>query len=669
MKNFIMLITFALGIFLYGGDELFPFGINHTVYGEFATDAPPGYCAKYERTLDSAATLGIKWWRAMKKFTWLSVQPDEFENYDWSDEDSLVKWTGERDMNILPVIGYMYPYWARHPEIPDTDTVACMRYPFDPNNWGKYMKFTQAMAERYDGDGEPYIDTVSGDTVVKEPEWLKIPINYWECMNEPYDPNFLGDFGQYAEIFDSTRLALKRANPNAKLGGPCLNSRLDSTTWFYYDVSKKTLKYDKYEWLSLLEDILNDIDTYDFITHHIYHYSSDGPELTMDDIHAIRTIDSIRPLWITECGYQWYQYWHQYPSPPDYPDTNFDRSWYFYEDYYGAPSGGRRDTIWVADSIATILWVDTVGDYKRSDPTFYWRKETQAEVYNVLLDSLNDLLDEESNYKFFFFHILANTLGIKTEFDNILDSSVSCTDTSKPCTLWVKNFQVQDPLWDDPHLSAQLSIIRNSFKPLPAYDTIRNSILLPGDEILSNITVNTGKTKTYQAMDSIRASDFTINNGGKVAMEAGLQIYLGDGFRVQEGGYFYGATNPLYGGGGGGMSSSKMSKPQTIKPLPKDEQTDSIPKAFSCSQNYPNPFAQSTIIKYGLPKDVDVQLDIYNLIGQKVHTLVNAKQSAGYKSISWDGKTSKGTLAPRGIYFYTFKAGDFEKHHKMILLK
>jgi len=107
---------------------------------------------------------------------------------------------------------------------------------------------------------------------------------------------------------------------------------------------------------------------------------------------------------------------------------------------------------------------------------------------------------------------------------------------------------------------------------------------------------------------------------------------------------------------------------QSTKKLSKETKED-IPNVFSCAQNYPNPFAQNTTIKYGLPKDVKVSLDIYNLIGQKVRTLVNAKQTAGYKSIKWDGRTSAGTPAPKGIYFYTFKAGGYIKHHKMILIK
>lgn len=94
-----------------------------------------------------------------------------------------------------------------------------------------------------------------------------------------------------------------------------------------------------------------------------------------------------------------------------------------------------------------------------------------------------------------------------------------------------------------------------------------------------------------------------------------------------------------------------------------------IPKAFAISQNYPNPFNPSTVIKYDLPEPGHVKITIYNILGQKVRTVVDEDQEAGYKSVNWDGKDDQGKDVSTGIYFYQIKAGDFSVAKKMILLK
>jgi len=85
---------------------------------------------------------------------------------------------------------------------------------------------------------------------------------------------------------------------------------------------------------------------------------------------------------------------------------------------------------------------------------------------------------------------------------------------------------------------------------------------------------------------------------------------------------------------------------------------------FSLSQNYPNPFNAVTEIRYALPRDCRVRLDVYNILGQKVVSLVDGNQKAGYKTARWDA----GSLSS-GIYFYRLRAGDFVQTRKMILLK
>lgn len=96
---------------------------------------------------------------------------------------------------------------------------------------------------------------------------------------------------------------------------------------------------------------------------------------------------------------------------------------------------------------------------------------------------------------------------------------------------------------------------------------------------------------------------------------------------------------------------------------------EKTPKSFSLSQNFPNPFNPQTVIKYDLPEPAQVSIIIYNILGQKVRTLVDENQQAGYKSVSWDGKDDQGKDIASGIYFYKIEAGDFSTVKKMVLLK
>jgi len=94
-----------------------------------------------------------------------------------------------------------------------------------------------------------------------------------------------------------------------------------------------------------------------------------------------------------------------------------------------------------------------------------------------------------------------------------------------------------------------------------------------------------------------------------------------------------------------------------------------LPKTFSLAQNYPNPFNPITEIRYNLPVDCQVRLEIYNILGQKVATLVDESQKAGYKAVQWDGRGVSGGEVSSGIYFCRLEAGDFTATKKMVLLK
>jgi dipeptidyl aminopeptidase/acylaminoacyl peptidase len=110
------------------------------------------------------------------------------------------------------------------------------------------------------------------------------------------------------------------------------------------------------------------------------------------------------------------------------------------------------------------------------------------------------------------------------------------------------------------------------------------------------------------------------------------------------------------------------------------EEMDETISDFSLHQNYPNPFWNgatslarsegnpSTMIRYDLPKPAQVKLVIYNLLGEKVRTLVDAIQPSGIKQARWDGMDETGQPLPNGVYLYRLEAGGVTQTRRMLLL-
>ena len=98
-------------------------------------------------------------------------------------------------------------------------------------------------------------------------------------------------------------------------------------------------------------------------------------------------------------------------------------------------------------------------------------------------------------------------------------------------------------------------------------------------------------------------------------------------------------------------------------------QNGSIPKRYALSQNYPNPFNASTAISFALLKAAPTTLEIYNVLGQRVVTLIDEYLSAGFKITAWDGRDHRGASVPSGVYFYQLRSGDFTQTRKMMLIK
>jgi hypothetical protein len=95
-----------------------------------------------------------------------------------------------------------------------------------------------------------------------------------------------------------------------------------------------------------------------------------------------------------------------------------------------------------------------------------------------------------------------------------------------------------------------------------------------------------------------------------------------------------------------------------------EQLSPTAPKTFLLEQNYPNPFNPSTTIRYQLPVASEVKLEVYDVLGKKIATLVNERQSAGSYQVVWNASGLSS-----GTYFYRLQAGTFVETKKMIMVK
>jgi len=101
----------------------------------------------------------------------------------------------------------------------------------------------------------------------------------------------------------------------------------------------------------------------------------------------------------------------------------------------------------------------------------------------------------------------------------------------------------------------------------------------------------------------------------------------------------------------------------------KEDKKSGVIREFSLEQNYPNPFNPTTTIKFGLRKNTYVKLVVYDILGNKVKTLVEGVKPAGNYEVSWDGMDSQGKKMASGLYFYKLVTKNYEKTRKMLMIK
>ncbi|MBK7631116.1 MAG: T9SS type A sorting domain-containing protein [Ignavibacteriales bacterium] len=89
-----------------------------------------------------------------------------------------------------------------------------------------------------------------------------------------------------------------------------------------------------------------------------------------------------------------------------------------------------------------------------------------------------------------------------------------------------------------------------------------------------------------------------------------------------------------------------------------------VPTEYELSQNYPNPFNPSTTIRFSLPKETQLKINIYNMLGELVQILAEGKYEAGYHKVTFNASS-----LPSGAYIYRIESSNFVQVRKMVLIK
>ena len=203
-----------------------------------------------------------------------------------------------------------------------------------------------------------------------------------------------------------------------------------------------------------------------------------------------------------------------------------------------------------------------------------------------------------------------------------------------------------------------------SIGPLPAnatlnffYDWWDTYDIVPGPMLGSTIQIKVNNTTIH----TIDASNY-VQNGQYKEVDLSLANYAGQSITIQ----FY----ITYGDPGLWQDYGMFLDNVSVRaPVGISDDPMIIPLASKLHANYPNPFNPTTTISFDTPKDGNVQIDIFNIKGQKVKSLVNDHFAPGTHKVVWNGTDDQGQNVGSGIFFYRMKSEGYETNRKMILMK
>ena len=192
-----------------------------------------------------------------------------------------------------------------------------------------------------------------------------------------------------------------------------------------------------------------------------------------------------------------------------------------------------------------------------------------------------------------------------------------------------------------------------------------------GKDSLFTIDLTTGEaTPVGKTGFSVATNDMAFDEDNKLYGVTGSTNQEGKLFEINQ----VDGTGTLIGTGIGFNHTTGLAFSINGPVVSVDGKQSVIPEEYSLKQNYPNPFNPETKIEFSLPVTSEVQIVIYNILGQQVATLINEQKNAGNYSVVWNADDAKGIRLSSGIYFYMLKASgvngnEFQQIKKMILLK
>ena len=162
--------------------------------------------------------------------------------------------------------------------------------------------------------------------------------------------------------------------------------------------------------------------------------------------------------------------------------------------------------------------------------------------------------------------------------------------------------------------------------------------------------------------------DFKLSKGGEY-----IGLVLSDGVTLVDSLTFGSQTDDISYGrvpdGGSLWSDITTPSPGTSNASLFVEENISLPFEFQLQQNYPNPFNPSTSISFSVAKSDYVELNIYDILGNKVTTLMNNYINPGNYNLQWNGRDFNGKSVSGGVYLYQLKAKGFNQTKKMLFIK
>jgi hypothetical protein len=192
-----------------------------------------------------------------------------------------------------------------------------------------------------------------------------------------------------------------------------------------------------------------------------------------------------------------------------------------------------------------------------------------------------------------------------------------------------------------------------------------------GKDSLFTINLTTGEaTPVGKTGFSVATNDMAFDEDNKLYGVTGSVSQEGKLFEIDQAD----GTGTLIGTGVGFNHTTGLAFSINGPVVSVDGEQSVIPEEYSLKQNYPNPFNPTTKIEFALPVTADVELVVYNILGQQIATLINEQRNAGNHSIFWNADDSKGIKLSSGVYLYMLKAtgnngSEFQETKKMVLLK